>query len=378
MLDQQEVNQLWEAVQRTSREVVWAVDAHGIMTFLGAREGEALGTSTKRFVGRDPFWMVHPQDVARAAEVFHKCAESKAEWRDVRLRLQRSDGSSLWVETSGIPHLNEEGELLGFTATTRKLDSHATRQEEIRVLRERIEDVLAQGRLLTVWQPIFSLSTGRVAGVEALTRFDHPVEQPPWAWFRDAHEVGLGTELELAAIRSALSAAGRLPEGVYLSLNASPAAVLSGELTTAILSAPIPADRIVLELTEHTSIGDYEALAAALDQLRARKVRLAVDDAGAGFASFRHILQLAPDIIKLDQSITQGITDSPAQRALASALVMFAGEVGQTTVVAEGIEESVDLSTLSSVGVHQAQGFYLGRPVGPESVDWLAEAIPLN
>jgi EAL domain-containing protein (putative c-di-GMP-specific phosphodiesterase class I) len=117
----------------------------------------------------------------------------------------------------------------------------------------------------------------------------------------------------------------------------------------------------VLELTEHASVGNYGRLADALDPLRVRGVRVAVDDAGAGFASFRHILNLNPDIIKLDMALTRGIQADPVRRALASALVTFAREL-HAVIVAEGIETEAELKALRSLGVGYGQGFFLARP----------------
>jgi EAL domain-containing protein (putative c-di-GMP-specific phosphodiesterase class I) len=195
------------------------------------------------------------------------------------------------------------------------------------------------------------------------------VTQPPDRWFADAHEVDLGQQLELLAIDSALAAATTLPESIYLSLNVSPATLASGGVTAAIERAGVTPARIVLELTEHVSIEDYGALISVLQVLRRVGVRLAVDDAGAGFASFRHILRLRPDIIKLDQSITHGIDTNAAQRALGAALVMFAVDVGSIEVIAEGVETDGELSTISTLGIDAVQGYYLAKPASAETID---------
>ena len=94
-------------------------------------------------------------------------------------------------------------------------------------------------------------------------------------------------------------------------------------------------------------------------------VRLAVDDAGAGFASFRHILRLCPEYIKLDRTLIENIAEDPARRALAAAVVLFALEMG-SAVVAEGVETLAELRTAQTLGIDAAQGFLLGRPTD----DW--------
>ena len=98
------------------------------------------------------------------------------------------------------------------------------------------------------------------------------------------------------------------------------------------LLADQPLDRLILEVTEHSRIDDYTVLLPTLDKLRARGLQLAVDDAGAGCSTFRHIIQLSPDIIKLDMSLTRDIDTNPARRALASALIVFARDTSAKMV----------------------------------------------
>ncbi len=224
---------------------------------------------------------------------------------------------------------------------------------------ERIERVLAEDRLAIVFQPIADLQTGEVVGFEALARFGQGLGGSPEAWFAEAAQVGLGVDLEIAAIRAALAYLDDLPGDAYLSLNVSPQTALAPELAE--LLDAFPADRLAIELTEHARIDDYPALTAALAMLRARGVRLMVDDVGAGFASLHHILRLAPDGVKLDRSLTSGIEVDAARRALAAALVGFGREIG-ATIVAEGIETQDELHALRDLGIRCGQGFHLGRP----------------
>ena len=246
-----------------------------------------------------------------------------------------------------------------------------TRDESRRRSRvtQRIGGVLSTAELRVVFQPIISTETGRLVGAEALSRFEaaNPADlpEPPDEVFAEAATVGLGVELELLAVRTALHAALALPEDLYVSVNVSPAAVLSDELTDALAGCRISLDRIVLEITEHVSVPDYDALAARAAHLRALGVRLAVDDAGAGFASFRHILRLCPEYIKLDRTLIENIGDDPARRALAAAVVLFAFEMG-SAVVAEGVETLAELQTAQTLGIDAAQGYLLGRPTD----DW--------
>jgi len=209
-----------------------------------------------------------------------------------------------------------------------------------------------------VYQPIVHLDTGRLAGVEALCRFDDGC--PPERRFEEAERLGLAAELDLAIIERALASEDRLPGG-YLALNLSPSTLHDPSLSDLLLSGRVPPSRIVVEVTERVEVADYEEAEHVLGALRQAGIRLAVDDAGAGYANFRHILSLRPDIIKMDQSITRHIDSDPARRALATALVIFAGEV-RASVIAEGVETAAELVALQAAGIHRAQGFALGRP----------------
>lgn len=223
----------------------------------------------------------------------------------------------------------------------------------------RIREVLEGAALSTVFQPIVALATGRVVAAEALARFDTRTRWTPDVWFREAARVGLGVELDFAAATRAVSQLGQLPEDVRLHVNLIPETILSGRAGEALASAP--PERLVVELTEHTPIRDYAELNRALAPLREAGVGLAVDDVGAGFASMRHLLTVAPDQFKLDVSICRSVDTEKPRAALAGALMSFAHEVG-AEVVAEGVETAGELEALRALGADFVQGFHLGRP----------------
>ncbi len=225
---------------------------------------------------------------------------------------------------------------------------------------ERIRLTIANRSLETHFQPIVDLRSGEAIGTEALSRFAQEPARPPDAWFAEAAEIGLGVELELTALEMALGQLHRLPSELYLSLNASVETMLSPDFRAVLTSSP--SERIVLELTEHTPVTDYLALTETIDELRSHGVRLAVDDAGSGFSSFSHVLNLKPDIIKLDIALTRGIDKDPARQSLGRALLTFGLEAYRTTIVAEGIETKAELETLRSLGCPGGQGYLLGRP----------------
>jgi EAL domain-containing protein (putative c-di-GMP-specific phosphodiesterase class I) len=243
-----------------------------------------------------------------------------------------------------------------------ELSSQLRREEIEEEQRESRRDEIrrfVQGQGLSMaFQPISDLLDGNVVGVEALARFRSIPLRAPDEWFAEAVALELGVQLEFATIAQAIEQLPKVPEGAYLSVNCSHRAASSEGLTE--LLAPV-ADRIVVEITEHEPVDDYDVLFSSLAGLRALGVRIAIDDAGAGFASLRHTLLLAPDIIKVDISLTRDIDRDRGRRAVASALISFADEMGMT-IVAEGVETEAELKTLIDLGVRYGQGYYLAEP----------------
>jgi len=227
--------------------------------------------------------------------------------------------------------------------------------------RERVERAIDDRAFTMVFQPIFDLDGGAIVGMEALARFSELPQRTPNAWIAEAEAVGLLMDLELALAGAALDGLESLPPDAYLALNFSPETAASDRLRD-LLERADPS-RIVVEVTEQAPVADYDELREALSGLRERGVRLAIDDAGAGFASLRHIVRLDPDLIKLDITLTRQIESDPVRQALAVALVSFAEQI-EATVVAEGVETELQLEALRRAGIRHAQGFLLGSP-GP-------------
>ncbi len=236
-------------------------------------------------------------------------------------------------------------------------------REKERVLNGRIRQTLEERKYRLVFQPIVELATGAVVGVEALSRFFGEPLQGPERWFADAEHAGLRIDLELATARAALTFLTNLNRSAFMSINLSPATLPRCDA----LLRKAGAHRLVVEITEHAAVDDYDALSPHVHRLKADGARLAVDDTGAGFASLRHVLQLAPDFLKLDISLTHGIDRDRGRRALAAALVGFAREI-DSEIIAEGIETQEELETLRGIQVRYGQGYYLGGPGPLESV----------
>jgi EAL domain-containing protein (putative c-di-GMP-specific phosphodiesterase class I) len=218
----------------------------------------------------------------------------------------------------------------------------------------------ARQSIKAVFQPIVDLRSGDAVGVEALSRFETEPPRTPDKWFAEAAEVGLGVEVELAALRVALERLPRLPLGMYMSLNASPETMMSAEFHSVLRE--ITAERIVIEVTEQSVIDDYARFGDSIAELRSNGVRLAVDDAGAGISNFLNILNFQPDIIKLDVALTRGIDADPARQAVGSALLTFGLNAFNAGLIAEGIETERELATLRALGFPFGQGYRLGAP----------------
>lgn len=268
-------------------------------------------------------------------------------------------GDAIRSAMRGGTYFAPEANRLAMDELTTRL--HAEEQEVLRRnrARDRITDLISGGRFQVVFQPVVDLVTGLPSGVEALSRFPSAPVRPPDEWFEEAGQVGLRPSLELATAGVALRSLQRLRPGLHLSINVSPATALSGRLGEILVGVDL--DRVVLELTEHAAVADYPALVAALARWRRQGARLAVDDAGGGYASFAHILSLSPDFIKLDVSLTRDIHVDTKRQALARAITGFAAELG-ASVVAEGIETAAELEVIAGLGTPLGQGFHLGRP----------------
>jgi EAL domain-containing protein (putative c-di-GMP-specific phosphodiesterase class I) len=243
-------------------------------------------------------------------------------------------------------------------------------------VRKRITHVLKLDKVYALYQPVYALADRRVAGFECLSRFDAEPKQGPEFWFAEAASVGLGPELELGALRRALPALERLPKATPVSFNVSSQLLLDGRLERELAAGEGArfAGRLVLEIAEHETVKEHERLVSALEPLRRLGVRVAIDDFGAGYASFRHIVRLAPDVIKLDLRLTRDIDHDPARRALAAALIRYAREAS-AEIIAEGVETQAELDTLLALGIAKAQGYFFGKPMSLAAALALGESM---
>lgn len=232
--------------------------------------------------------------------------------------------------------------------------------------RRAVSGVLAGVSALRVHlQPVVELATGAVWGVEALARFPGHPQPGPAAWFDAASLDGRGPALEALALSGGLDVLPLLPSGCHLTVNLSAQALLTPGIQRQLLDVADP--RLLIELTEHELVADYPALQDVLWEMREAGIGLGIDDFGAGHSSWRHVLQLEPEVLKLDLSLVQGVDASSQRQAMVGAMVSYCRGT-DTILIAEGVEEAGDLAALLRLGVAHAQGWFLARPAEPAVV----------
>jgi len=261
----------------------------------------------------------------------------------------RADGPAALTER--LPLLAELGSFAGLL-----FGAQAEQYSQREAQRRELDAILTQHAFHPVFQPVVDIETGAVRGYEALTRVDDGMR--PDLRFARAHGAGVGSELERICAEAALDVAdvAGLPPDVWLAVNFSPACLLDGTAAAVVSGRR---REVIVEITEHAPIESYPALREAFD---ACCTRFAVDDAGAGFASLRHILELRPDIVKLDIELVRGIDTDPARQAMATGLCEFAAQTG-TMLIAEGVETAAEAEAVRRLGVRYVQGYLFGRPM---------------
>lgn len=207
-------------------------------------------------------------------------------------------------------------------------------------------------------QPIVDLITRQPIGYEALSRFPAFPQYTTTQIFSCAEKYGLDVDLESNSALKSSFCLSMIKNG-FLSINVSPRTIQSSKFQ-AILSN-LPLGRIVLEITERQDISDYRPIVSALEPFRKKGLQIAVDDLGAGYASMRHVIELEPEIIKIDKYFTQSTTDSIFNTAFFNSLSKFANESG-CTLIAEGIETQQHCANLVGLGIDFGQGFFLAKP----------------
>lgn len=226
---------------------------------------------------------------------------------------------------------------------------------------DQLEQILSgQLQPAIVFQPIVDLRRGAVTGYEALSRFPRELNLAPDIIFQRAGRLGRRMELEHMVCALVLEQRAQLPEGCFLTMNLGPDYLLS-PLWQQLVESQSDLGGLVIEITEETSISNYDEIRERSAQIRARGGLVAVDDAGSGYASLQHILELRPDFIKLNRNF---VRDCHLDRAKSTMVEMMSAAADRLDawVIAEGVETPQELDELIRIGVPLAQGYLLARP----------------
>ncbi len=238
-----------------------------------------------------------------------------------------------------------------------------------RALERDLAEALSASRLELHFQPIVRARDRGVVAVEALARWHHPEhgEVGPDTFIPIAEETGLIRELDRYVLERACSEAvgwrGPFAEA-SVAVNLSPARIgteLLASVDAVLASTGLSADRLMLEITETILMRDHPATRETLAGLRARGIRLAIDDFGSGYSSLSYLRMFEIDTLKLDRAFLQALDEEPRHRELLRVIVMLGHSLG-LEVVAEGVETEAQLATLREVGCDLVQGYLLGPP----------------
>ena len=254
-------------------------------------------------------------------------------------------------------------ERLVYRALRQAIGIATTKEEERQaLLRETFLEILRRRRIRTVYQPIFDLSTMEVMGHEALTRgpTETAFESPELLFqFADDHEAVW--ELERLCIQSSATHYAARPDGLlFINVEADSVAALTAvnETLAPLLALP---QQVVLEVTERSAIRDVPVFREALDVLRNQGFRIAIDDAGSGYASLQSIAELRPNYLKVANTLITGLHADTIKRDVVEMLVNLSRRI-DAVCVAEGIETPEDLEECRRLGIPYGQGFYLAVP----------------
>lgn len=346
------------AAESLSSDWLWESDLDGRLTYCSEGVHTLLGHAPETLVGRSVLDLLYDADSRRRAQallVGRRTALSG--WQDVGLLWMHQDGRPVRLVGSAVVVRDAKARVAGFRGAHRPVgaDAPVGDREALR----RVQDFVADPELDIALQPVLSLADRSIVGAEALARFRDG--RGPDQWFREAQACGMSKQLDLIAFEAAVELLEEVPPGLTLAINAGPDLLLDTRLRRRLVQSGLPLGRLLIEVTEHARVTDYAALGRAVESLREHQVRFAIDDTGAGYASMNHVLQLRPDVIKLDRGLITGVESDPARRALVTALVLLALELG-ATVTGEGIETLGQLEALETLGVDHGQGSLLARP----------------
>jgi diguanylate cyclase (GGDEF)-like protein len=261
-------------------------------------------------------------------------------------------------------------------------DRHALLIERLR-LREALVRAIDEGAFRLAYQPIVELRTGQTVGFEALVRWEHPSRGlvSPAEFIAVAEETGLIEAIGGLVLRTAVAEAAGWPRSdVYISVNVSPRQLhrsgFAQRVDEALAAAGLPAERLMLELTESALDRGADDAWGELAELRDRGVRLAIDDFGTGFSSLSYLEQTPIGAIKMDKSFVDSLVLSERQRTVVEGIVSMAQKL-DLQVVAEGVESPAARDLLVQMGCPYGQGYLYSTPLtSAEVIGWLSHPAP--
>jgi PAS domain S-box-containing protein len=354
--------QAMATTEALSRDWVWECDAAYRLTYSSEAVRDILGYEPSALLGNTCSHLIAPEALpAVEALVEQSIKERGTPVLDgpTELPWLHADGHTVILQGSTSAICDERGVAVGYRGTRRVLTDAMVAERAVAAGADRVRQLLAEQTVDVALQPIINLTSGRLVGVEALARFRDGRSAD--VWFHEAAEAGLSLDLDRLTFMAALAVLPYLPDNCELSINATPELLTDPVLQRCLRSPELPAERIVIEVTEHVRISSYDDVALALAPLRELGIRLAVDDTGAGYASLHHVVQLRPDIIKIDRSLVAHVTTDAARRSVITSLVLLALDLG-ASVTAEGVETPSELQTIGTMGADHAQGYLIARP----------------
>ncbi|SDP21844.1 diguanylate cyclase (GGDEF) domain-containing protein [Klenkia soli] len=252
-------------------------------------------------------------------------------------------------------------------------------------LAEDLTAAMAAGDQLAVhYQPVVTLPDGVVHGHEALLRWTHPTRGavPPMQFIPIAEQTGavvaLGTWVLRRATRDAVAGLGGEPGPSKVAVNVSAVQLADegfvGEVRAALADSGLPADRLVLEVTESLLADDLDAACDRLQAIRDLGVKIAIDDFGTGYSSLAYLRRLPADIVKIDRSFVTDLARGGSATTLVASIVELSRSLA-LDVVAEGVETDAQRDVLTDLGCAYAQGYLFGRPA-PRVADPVPQGAP--
>lgn len=254
-----------------------------------------------------------------------------------------------------------------------QMAEHQEERENIRLLKI-LRNILQNEQIDTSYQPIVNLPSQEIVGYEALSSNNSTTEfKNTELMFSFANKWGLSTELDrLCRLQAISQTVPWLDQNIRLFLNTNPSVINGsdldgGQFFKRLEAAHIDPARVVLELTERRAIDHFETFVKHLNQIKKEGIRIAIDDAGAGYASLNSIAELHPDFLKFDMIMVRDIDKFLIKQDLCATILDMSRKIG-ATMIAEGIETAGELATINEIGVPWGQGFLLGRPTRAEQL----------